>query len=46
MCYQSSYIHTWLWQIKALDEEYHVDAVLLDYSKAFDSVSFNCLLLV
>ena len=44
VCYQPSYIHTWLWHIKALDEKYHLDAVLLDYSKAFDSVSFNCLL--
>ena len=44
VCYQPSYIHIWLWQIKALDEKYHLDAVLLDYSKAFASVSFNCLL--
>ena len=44
MCYQPSYIHTWLWQIKALDEKYNLYAVLLDYSKVFDSVSFNCLL--
>ena len=44
VCYQPSYIHIWLWQIKALDEKYHLAAVLLDYSKAFASVSFNCLL--
>lgn len=29
---------------KALDERKQVDAIFLDYSKAFDSVSFNCLL--
>ena len=29
---------------KALDEKKQLDAVFLDYSKAFDSVSFNCLL--
>ena len=29
---------------KALDERKQVDTVFLDYSKAFDSVSFNCLL--
>ena len=28
---------------KALDERRQLDAVFLDYSKAFDSVSFNCL---
>ena len=29
---------------KALDERKQVDTIYLDYSKAFDSVSFNCLL--
>ena len=29
---------------KALDEKKQHDAVFLDYIKAFDSVSFNCLL--
>lgn len=29
---------------KALHEKKQLDAVFLDYSKAFDSVSFNCLL--
>ena len=29
---------------KALDEKKQLDAVFLDYSKAFDSVSCNCLL--
>ena len=29
---------------KALDERKQVDTIFLDYSKAFDSVSFNCLL--
>ena len=30
--------------VNALDEKNQLDAVFLDYSKAFDSVSFNCLL--
>ena len=30
--------------VKALDKKNQLDAVFLDYSKAFDSVSFNCLL--
>ena len=29
---------------KALDERKQVDTIFLDYRKAFDSVSFNCLL--
>lgn len=29
---------------KALDERKQVDTIFLDYSKAFDSISFNCLL--
>ena len=29
---------------KALDERKQVDTIFLDYSKTFDSVSFNCLL--
>ena len=30
--------------VKALDERKQVDTIFLDYGKAFDSVSFNCLL--